>query len=565
MTNKETTGLLNKPALEPVSIKGFIDFLKNNLPLVIAVSVAAVFIGGARIVQYGGIMDNILLMTNQAEMYKVQLLMGRFGQVLLGVLSYRVWTPYTQVFAAAGLLWCAALSWCYIIAIFSNNIGKDNRFIPFALLFLSSNIFTDQFLYTFMVLETISVQALCPYVVYLFYHVFLDNQKKKTALAFVLLVFMISVYQSGAFVFCCGAFVCFLVLQERTVYEPKIYSRLCLKLFFALILAVALNLIINNFLGSILKIEAGSYIKDYIKWFKRPLIETILAILLLGYILTIGNIPFVQQIVYPMIEGLTKLPEAPSILKITDSARTYSNILLLPAAVLFLILIAKKAGGQIPKGRRLLYVLAGIGVPFSIIAHAVILGSVPGYRALWAAPLAAAFMCFYLIKTWKKKAAFVLSFLVLIISARQMQTSSLAFYTDKVQYEEEVRLAADLNRLIQDVQPETGKLPVAMVGGYDFLVPNVILTEVALARSFAFSGYSRLSVPLIFMNHLGWQYDIVDDSQWKMILAEAASMPSYPDSSSVQRRGDVIVVKLSDDHEAQPYAYGESAHLWLGR
>jgi hypothetical protein len=363
---------------------------------------------------------------------------------------------------------------------------------------------------------------------------------------------MILTYQTTVFLFCCGVFLCFLLLQERTSYEPKIYSRLCLKLLFALFFAAALYFVINRFvIQGIFQFEKVDYYSDPIKWLKRPLRESILAILMQGYVLTIGDIPFVQNIVYPKIAGLTNLPDAPSISQITQYSRVYSNILLLPAAVLFLILIVKNSCVVIPKGRRLLYVLAGIGVPFSIIMYAVLIASAAPYRTLWSLPLAAAFMCFYLIRSWKNKAAFVLSFLALIISARQMQTSAMAFYSEEMQYQEEVRLAADINRRIMEMQPETGKLPVVIVGDYDYLVPNVIETQIDGARNFNRLSQQQNLAGLFFMEHLGWKYDLVDDSKHKMILAEAAAMPAYPASGCVQQISDIVIVKLSDDEN--PY------------
>jgi hypothetical protein len=572
MTNNEMTeGLLNRPVLEPLSIKGFCGFLKNNIPLVIAASIAVVFIGGARLIWRGDIFDDIVRLSNNIGTLKIHASNNRFGAAILTWLLSREFNPYTQVFAATGILWCAVLSWCYIIAVFQGNTGRDNRFILFALLFSSSLAIRELFLCPSATGEFICLLLLCPYAVHLFYKGFLDNEKGKIALAFVILVFMIGIYEGGAVpAFCCGVFLCFLLLQERTSYEPKVYSRLCLKLFIALLLASAVYLIINRFIvQGILQIEKLDYYSDPVKWLKRPLRETILTILMQGYVLTIGDIPFVQHIVHPRIADLTKLPASPTVEQIALFSRAYSNVILLPAAVLFLVSIVKKASGIIPKGRRLLYVLAGIGVPFSIIMITVIFGSAVPYRALWAMSPAMAFMCFYLSKTWKhKKAVFVLWLLVLFVSARQLQTTALSFYAGYKYYEEEVRLSVDLNRRIQEVQPETGKLPVAMVGGYDYSVPNLLGTQASMwARAFDPTS-NRSSLGLVFMNLLGMQYDPPDDSQWKTILAGAASMPSYPAPGCVQRLSGVVVVKLSEDEypDKLPGKWGLwTAREWMGR
>ena len=559
MTSNETTVcLLNQSVLERISVKGFVDFLKNNKPLVIAVSISVVFICGAVLIWSGRTMDEVLYLADPGNPRGL-LSADRVGYVIL----VRLWefidgwefNSYTNEFTAGVLLWCAALSWCYIIAVFSGNTGRDNRFIPFALLFSSSIVFAEGFLFAVVCIQNMLLQALCPYVVYLFYKGFLDNKKGKILFAFFALFFMMSVYQAVVLVFCCGVFLCFVLLQERTDFEPKAYSRLCLKLLIALLLAGAVYFIINRFIvRGLMQIEQSDHWKDPVKWLKRPFIENILTILMNGYILTIGNIPLVQRIAHPMIDGLTSLPDAPPVAKIAAYSRVYSNVLLLPAAILFLIAIAQKTYGIIPKGRRLLYVLAGIGVPFSIILLTVIVGTAPPYRGLWALPLAIAFMCFYLIKLWKKKAAYVLCLLALIVSARQMQTGAMLAYSEKMRSDEEVRLAVDLNRRIQEVQPERENLPVALIGSYDYQVPNLIYSQmVSEARTFSFNGSRTIrGIGLLLMDYLGFRYDPPGDRQWATAAVAAASMPSYPAPGCVQRLPDIVVVKLSDDENTEP-------------
>jgi hypothetical protein len=405
----------------------------------------------------------------------------------------------------------------------------------------------------------------CPYVVYFLYAGFLCSEKKKIICAATAIVFILSVYQGFLMIIFSGVFISFLILQENTGYESKVYMRLCLKLFFAVLLAGAFYYLIIYKLISprILPFTFNSEYNEnfYLgKWLKRPFIESVLAVLSQGYILTIGDIPLVQRIVHPIISQINH-PEVPSLARIADESRAFGNVLLLPAAVFFLISIVRKACSDLPKGRRLLYVLAGIGVPISIIMFNIITGSTLPYRTLLALPLAMGFMCFYLIKRWKKKPALILSLLALIISVRQMEITAVLAYSERKLYNAEVRLAADINRRIMEIQPEPKKLPVAFIGSYDQTIPNLLRTRESFSRRFFNSTFG----PFIFMPFLGYSYELPQNSQWGMITAEAASMPSYPAPGSVQRRANVIVVKLSDDPAAWPRQYGMDIHQWLGR
>ena len=57
---------------------------------------------------------------------------------------------------------------------------------------------------------------------------------------------------------------------------------------------------------------------------------------------------------------------------------------------------------------------AAIGVPLSIMSLAIVGGNIPPDRALYAFPLAYAFMFFYLIKASKKKGRLLLPVLRLL-------------------------------------------------------------------------------------------------------------------------------------------------------
>ncbi|MDR2731239.1 MAG: hypothetical protein LBB81_10140 [Treponema sp.] len=207
----------------------------------------------------------------------------------------------------------------------------------------------------------------------------------------------------------------------------------------------------------------------------------------------------------------------------------------------------------IPSGRRLLYMLAGIGIPLCIILLAVMGGSQPPIRSLYALPLASAFMFFYLIRTYKKKAAFIVTCLSLFIAVYQAEITAQLFYSDQIRYNEDVRLAYDLNNLITQVQPENEKLPVVLTGKYltaSRLQTNFLKGEVIGYSFFEFEFPSHKQPTargLAFMKSLGINFDMPDEIQIEQALKEAVSMPPYPDPGCVIRMRDCIVVRISED------------------
>ena len=203
-------------------------------------------------------------------------------------------------------------------------------------------------------------------------------------------------------------------------------------------------------------------------------------------------------------------------------------------------------------GRKLLYMLAGIGIPLCIILMAIMGGTKPPLRSLYALPLAFAFMIFYLIISYKKRVASVVACLALLAAVYQAQITAQLFYSDQVRYNEDVRLAYELNDLITQVQPDSEKLPVVLIGRYQaasVFRTNFLQGEV-IGHSFFEWDFPRPSSPtgrgLAFMKSLGFYYDMPNENQLAQAHKEAMLMSAYPDPGCVKRMRDFIVVRISE-------------------
>ena len=538
--------------IEKVNIKGFGAFCGNNTPLIITVSIMLFFTYGIKLFWYSIGIDTELFMADTSGSLKWSLQIGRFGYVLLSKLLYtKGFNPFTAVFVTFCFIWFFTISWCYIIAVFSGDTGRNNRLIPFALVLMTAPVWAEQFYFLHQAVENAFIISLCPYVIYLLYRGFLNSEKGKIVSAFILLVFMVSVYQAIVPMFCCGIFICFLLLQEYSDYKGHSYRNLCLKLFILLVGSLALYFIIARIIiPGFFHIEKADYLDNMNKWGKLSIKENIGKILLFGYTITIGHIPQVQSIANPIIaryapRGMQSAEDAAGLSKITG------NILLLPAALFFLIGIISFVRRKLPPGRRLLYALAGVGIPFCIIFLAVIGGSRPPIRSLYSLPLAFAFMLFFLTKTYKRKAAVFVVCLSLLMAAYQAVITAQLFYSDQVRYNEDVRFANELDKLIIQTQPNGENLPVALIGKYE-AAPRFhanFLQGQVIGHSFFEWDNTPASTTcrgLAFMKSLGMYFDTANGNQLEQALKEAALMPAYPDPGCVKRMRGFIIVRISE-------------------
>jgi hypothetical protein len=538
--------------MEEVNVTGFCNFCRNNIPLIITVSITLFFTYGIRLFWHSIGHDTELFMADKSGMLKWSMAIGRFGNALLSKLWYiKEFNPYTAFFTAFCLIWFFTISWCYIIAIFSRDTVRNNKLIPFALLFMTMPVWAEQFYYLLQAAENALIISLCPYIIYLLFKGFLDHEKGKIICAFILLVFITSVYQAVTPLFCCGVFACFVLLQEYSEYDPRVYRRLCLKLFITLVSSLAVYFFIDRIIiPAVFHVERSSYLDNMNAWGQKSIRENIINLFLFVYTLTVGHIPLVQNIMNPIIArhawaGMQAAEFFGTVSRISG------NVLLLPATVIFLIKITIVMRNTIPSGRRLLYMLAGIGIPLCSIIMALMGGSWPPMRSHYALPFASAFMLFYLIRIFKKKTALIVTCLSLLVAVYQAEITAQLFYSDQIRYNEDVRLANELNNLIMQVQPRNRKLPVALIGQYqitsrfhaNFLQGDTIGRSVfGLAKD----HYGTTGRGLSFMRSLGINFDMPGENQIKQAFKEAVSMPSYPDPGCVRRMHDYIVVRISE-------------------
>jgi len=534
-------------AMENLNLKNFCDFCKNNIPLLVATTFTLFFCYGIKLFQYSICLDTEYFMINQSYMIKEMIQLGRFGlSLLVWLLNIKGFNPITAFFGAFCLIWLFTISHAYIISLFCKNTGKNNTLIPFALVFISSPIWAEQFYYVYQAREVALMVLLCPFAIYIMFKGFIDNKKSKIIFAFLSLIFMISVYQAMVPFFCCNVFICFMLFLETSDYEAKFYRNLCLKIFAMVVCAMIVYAVIYKILIPFI-MDRYMHLEDYNKWGRMSIKENILRILLFAYTLTIGSVPQIQDIVNPIIALNAGMDKAKYV---ANLSKAFGNILLLPLALLFIIKSIDIARKKFTSDKKIVYIIASIGIPLSIMFLAISMGSIAPMRTMFVLPLAFAFMFFFLIKNYSKNFCIAVVCFALFTAASQTQITAQLLYSDYLRYNEDVRLAYEIRDIIVRTSSSNENLPVAIIGVYNFAEkfhanPNFMQGHV-IGLSFFNPEWAGGGRNMNFMRCLGINFNSPNGEQMERTIHEAVYMPSYPDSGFVKKLPDVIVVKLSD-------------------
>jgi hypothetical protein len=374
---------------------------------------------------------------------------------------------------------------------------------------------------------------------------------------FFLTVLSFGLYQSLVVLFLCITFIYFILLQENSNFHAKEYSALCIKLFCFFVAAFAVRTIVDRIVQSAFNIPPIDYVTGQMFWNQSGGIRAIfINICAQIYVLTIGLIPFVHSFFSPIMASMygNSLDTfgRPIFDTVFQQSREVGNVLLLPAVIAFLVFIFLNANKRIPKNRRLLYILAGIGVPFSILFLVFASGKVFATRILYSLPFAAAFMFYYVASKQKTVLKNVFYCLILATSFYQAQISQSLLEASARTAELDAKIAFNLDARIRDVLGDGKTLPVAYIGNMRNPFDNQIFRANEIGRS-KFEAwvpsdilYQTKDAASYVMNMYGFHYDVPSLEQMQEAFEASRSMPAYPAAGAVKNLGDVVVVKMGD-------------------
>lgn len=223
-------------------------------------------------------------------------------------------------------------------------------------------------------------------------------------------------------------------------------------------------------------------------------------------------------------------------------------------------------------GRRgviLFFYLALLSTPFLMT---VLLGGTPAMRSQMVLPAVTGFLGYLGIwlvqaqrglsggKKMQKLIFYCGAAICLIGGMQQAKVTGQLYYTDWCRYEQDAALGRSIIERIEQVRADCGvevqpeALPVVMIGGREFSGNHSCVTGEVIGRSFF--NYDREVEPVFywstrralgFLHTLGADYPQVPKEWVAEAALYSADMPVFPAEGSVQIKGGMIIVKLSQE------------------
>ena len=246
--------------------KSFFLFLKDNKPLVF-ISITTIFIVfGVKLTNICFGVDTELHIASDRYLNWMEI--GRFGLVGL----QKIWTNFLSnnelfnpclaaIFGCSFLL-SGVLLWCFVIDLFSNKSITKLSYIPFSILFISHQVWTEQIYFICQSAECLFIVLLSPVSVYLLFKGTCTVNLKKIIIGFLLAVFSVSIYQGVIMLICCAIFAMFLLFKENTELQIKDYMKICVILLLLMLGIVVFYFILDKAIRFFFHVEKSDYLYD---------------------------------------------------------------------------------------------------------------------------------------------------------------------------------------------------------------------------------------------------------------------------------------------------------------
>jgi hypothetical protein len=494
------------------SFKGFCTFLKANPLLVAAVSFAMAACFGLKLFDVSTGIDTNHYMINRygtSYGYAWHFMIGRWGEVLLQHFLYIIkdFNPYWNFLIGLAIIWTGTISASYVLSLFLDNSGikKDNRLIPFSLLILTSTVWSEMFAFHVIIVEDSFVLLAMPYIVFYLFYSLLNTRLAMLCAVFLALTFLLGIYQSTVFLILIYTFAVFMLLQLTTNERARVYNLLVPKILCVLILSYLAASGIGYLFIKYFNLTAYDYVGKMNHW-KTLGVEKGLA--------SIWNYFLNFSIGHSKISTVHYF---------------------LPAACSFIFLVIYLAVKKINKHNRLFFIAAGVCIPLCVFFVPVLGANSPPWRSMWTVPFATAIMLLFPIIYFKKVFSNIVLVIAMICVVYQAQVASGMYYTDHMRYEDDKRLAYELDRLIKPLQNANDSIPVAIVGKHrtsKYFKTNFVEGELIGRSFFGFPGgwTSATGDGLAFMHQIGITYTSANMNQMEQALKELQTnpIPMYP-------------------------------------
>lgn len=477
--------------------------------------------------------DTEAIMTVPESLYNSWYSMGRFGLIALKkILGTYLFNPYAASALMVIVIFLNIIFWTFL---FSNLGGEkwSNKYTTwiFPVVFFTSMIVAEQNGFLLQVYEVnIGLLFVCFALLFTFKGI-LGNKNKFfyiiTSIFCCIIAF--STYQTLVPLFAAAAAFCFMLVYDACLRDNGyITAKFCWSLIGKLVCIFIISFLtyslINKCILGILNMETTSYITEQIMWGKIPVSQGVKNICIHIYKALMG-----KRIFYSLSFFLVYLGMFFYTVRVLLKKYTCSWI----------------------------YALAVVFVLCSPFFMTVLMGNEPTIRTQLILPFVAGVGFQYLVNKARNISVFYPNILMVIIvfvgfiCLHQSMDSARLYYTQYVQYEEDVRVAEKISTQIEQLGlGENPEEPVVFVG---WRVPqkNSMCYEgndlELIGRSFfevCFSTMHGSTVINHFMDTLGYSYIMPSQEQCDKAQNIAQTMENWPNDGSVIEKEGIIIVKL---------------------
>lgn len=513
---------LNKNIISVTELKKYIMENKSMLALGIF---ALLTIYGRGLLVLNARVDTEQLINNPNGTYN-WLEIGRQGGVFTRLLIEQLnFNPYFATLSSFIILIISMI----ILSYFFDYIGQSSSAISVSifLMFMVYPIWVEQFYFTMMVLEISVAMMLTIVSVYMCFWSIINKNTFIKLLSIVPMIWAFSTYQSFMILYialCIFSFMIFYKDINRFKDEHE-FNPSPLKLIFELIILFFCAAAINTIITKIFFSGGSGYLTNQIRWGVDPLTQCIRNIL---------------SHIFQVICGKG----------IFYSLSYIVSIIFMLMSVIYSVKFMKN------KLLKWLYVFAGLGLqicPFLITIYG---GTIPVYRAQFVLPFVVACNFGFSLITFNNKkmikAVIIASCFVTFLSNTQIVMRMQ--YTDDIRFQEDMRLAEQIQERIHDVTNGDNK-PIAFVGSKQSLLNASCVHGELIGKSiFAFDyevepHYLCSSVRIVnILNTMGFDFKNVSQEEMFEARQKAVNLPCWPNKNSICDDGNFVIVKLSEDN-----------------
>lgn len=454
---------------------------------------------------------------------------GRFSLVFLKNLTgMREMNPITANILMLIMMVLYGIVADFMFYIFSNNDRRMKIFyIIFPALFLTHPCYTQQYIFTVQSFEVAFSMLLCLVSVFCVSMWAFEGKRGFLIPGILLMVWSFGSYQAFLPFYMAAALAVYLVYYffhehtEKHFYRKAAACHIAAFVlgYFLYTLAVKAVLLWQEGLGF-----KGEYLEEQVMWATNSLE------------ICIGTIK------HYMSEVLLG-----------------KNVFYTKTFLLFAVLFAVHLLCTWVKERRgdyILYALAALALVLSPFYLAFYQGGGILMRSQLSLPFAAAFFgaaAASFIFSGRKYLAGMVTSVCLLLAFNQGTTASRAMLSAQMTYENDRMTAQQIIVQMQALDAASAGQRVAMIGQYHPILPEAAgIREETIGYSF-FEWDFMTSVGVSergtgFMKALGFPFEPATFEEYFEAGMYSLNMPSWPAAGSVQRMGDIVVVKFSDEY-----------------